>query len=51
MSHCCGGCGGEDPLMKDKEAEAPVKDAKNSAEKSDAVSKPLKAETWQPEKK
>jgi len=51
MSHCCGGCGGEDPLMKNKEAEAQTKDEKKSVEKQENVSKPLKAETWQPEKK
>lgn len=55
MSHCCGGCGGEDPLMKkanaDKQgAEKPEADSKKGAE----VKSSKKAEvgaatgTWQP---
>jgi hypothetical protein len=51
MSHCCGGCGGEDPLMKNKESETQVKGAEKPVEKSAELTKPLKAETWQPEKK
>ena len=51
MSHCCGGCGGEDPLMKNKESEAQAKNTETSAEKSVETTKPLKTETWQPDKK
>lgn len=51
MSHCCGGCGGEDPLKKNEQAEE--KDAKNSVAKESAkeTSAPLETGTWQPAKK
>lgn len=48
MSHCCGGCGGEDPLMKNKEADAKAKESAKTSEEAKASDKPLKAETWQP---
>lgn len=51
MSHCCGGCGGEDPLMKNKESGAQEKGTEKPAEKAVEASKPLKTETWQPDKK
>ncbi|MGK0250515.1 MAG: hypothetical protein ACI910_003284 [Oleispira sp.] len=51
MSHCFGGCGGEDPLMKNKESETHTKRVEKAAEKTDGVVKPLQTETWQPDKK
>ena len=53
MSHCCGGCGGEDPSKKKPEAlEKDVNDTtekKSAAEKAETNTSPTG--TWQPEKK
>lgn len=51
MSHCCGGCGGEDPLMKNKPSEN--NETKQTEDKETAKSS-ASAETtgtWQPDKK
>lgn len=50
MSHCCGGCGGDDPLMKKSEVDKTVvkqADKTRSAEK-DAKIKTATTGTWQP---
>jgi hypothetical protein len=52
MSHCCGGCGGEDPSKK--KAETSEKDVNQVAEKNSASANAEKAAaptgTWQPAK-
>lgn len=50
MSHCCGGCGGEDPSKKktevaDQSSEKKA-DEKNAA--TEAASKEAEVGTWQP---
>jgi hypothetical protein len=51
MSHCCGGCGGEDPLKKnEKSTEVDEKKTSKDAGKSTATSTEATG-TWQPTKK
>lgn len=53
MSHCCGGCGGEDPSKKKTEVADQVAE-KVSSEKDTAAKaseKDAKVGTWQPAKK
>lgn len=50
MSHCCGGCGGEDPLKKnEKTAEVDGKKSSKDTEKS--IDSTAATGTWQPPKK
>ena len=49
MSHCCGGCGGEDPAKK-KEQTVDV-EAKKTAGKDLAENTTAATGTWQPPKK
>lgn len=58
MSHCCGGCGGEDPLMKKTKTEGQVTDNQQVDNKQAEGQTSKKAETesvkgsatgtWQP---
>jgi hypothetical protein len=49
MSHCCGGCGGEDPLKKNQQTEdLETKKAEGKAPKETTSSA---TGTWQPPKK
>jgi len=52
MSHCCGGCGGEDPSKKKTNVVSEVEEQKSSEKKmNEAKSKnDTKVGTWQPEK-
>ena len=53
MSECCGGCGGEDPLMKKTEAsvnEARKTESQKSADKA-STDKAVLTGTWQPANK
>jgi len=51
MSHCCGGCGGEDPSKKKSETsekEVDIAQDKSSADKSSAENTTSPTGTWQP---
>lgn len=53
MSHCCGGCGGEDPSKK--KADVADQTAEKVSNEKDTVAKASEKEaevgTWQPAKK
>ena len=49
MSHCCGGCGGEDPLKKKQKTENV--ETRKSEEKVSKETSSSATGTWQPPKK
>lgn len=50
MSHCCGGCGGEDPSKKKTEVADQVieKKAADNKTATEATAKEAEVGTWQP---
>lgn len=51
MSHCCGGCGGEDPLMKNKPSEKNETKETKGKETTQSSDSAETTGTWQPAKK
>jgi len=50
MSHCCGGCGGEDPLKKNEKA-TEVDKKKSFQDSKTSTASTAATGTWQPPKK